>query len=150
MTRGLKAMQAICANKVQEAHIGRWRATPIIDVRSMRQNTSIIVIRDHEVLCHLFRTPLLPSLWTNQGTDRLRESRGDPAVVAPGETGKSRASAYISRMLQVRDAQLREDGFHHALNMAFKILLDWLPIREARSEERRVGRESVSTCRTRW
>src|SRR3546814_1222835 len=75
----------------------------------------------------LFRS-LLPSLWTNQGTNRLRESRGDPAVVAPGETGKSRASAYISRMLQIRDAQLREDGFHHALNMAFKILL-------ARSEE---------------
>src|SRR3546814_7189665 len=77
----------------------------------------------------LFRS-LLPSLWTNQGTNRLRESRGDPAVVAPGEPGKSRASAYISRMLQVRDAQLREDGFHHALNMAFKILLAGLPIRE--------------------
>src|SRR3546814_10968744 len=91
----------------------------------------------------LFRS-LLPSLWTNQGTDRLRESRGDPAVVAPGETGKSRASAYISRMLQVRDAQLREDGFHHALNMAFKILLAWLPITEEIPRE--IGRAS---CRDR-
>src|SRR3546814_3714420 len=47
-------------------------------------------------------------------------------------------------------ASLRDRGFFQALNHSLVIAYHSSQGREERSEERRVGKECVSTCRSRW
>src|SRR3546814_12845330 len=72
----------------------------------------------------------------------LREQRGRASVVARGMLGKASevAAAAEQSAVAMREAAQTAAGLIRAIEDA----------RTERSEERRVGKECVSTCRSRW
>src|SRR3546814_5741783 len=75
---------------------------------------------------------------------RLRVPGGRYHLVSDGETGTAIARAYSIPWGDVVDLNGLEEPF--ILRRGQRLLLP----SEPRSEERRVGKECVSTCRSRW
>src|SRR3546814_16458534 len=74
------------------------------------------------------------------------------AAQAPfGDKVSERIPSYDRAAPQVAtSAPLERLGILEAKGVGFRSIVDLQPSPEARSEERRVGKECVSTCRSRW
>src|SRR3546814_12994079 len=85
--------------------------------------------------------------FTDHGDAKPLASRED-VLRTEGLIGKRLPSALVDRLMRVRNGgevmpnQLDEDGIVGVTN--------FLGVSPDRSEERRVGKECVSTCRSRW
>src|SRR3546814_13747945 len=77
-------------------------------------------------------TCIEPGIWTNHKPQEQQTA----ALIGPTQPAVNRRSTNVT------------PGFWHRPQVVFRVLLSRTHVR--RSEERRVGKECVSTCRYRW